>query len=278
MGESGFLNQIVWRNTNSHNNPNKLGQVHQVVLVYSKSADYVFNEYRRPHFSKYVDDNYRHSDERGRYRHSDLTGPGIRTGDSGKPWRGYNPTTAGRHWQPPSSIYDQLAEDISALPMLKRLDYLHKHGFIYLPNKKGGQPQGKRFLRDDDGNAVQDLWAYQPFTSGIYAGSAECIDEDVQWPSGGAEYIGYPTQKPEGLLNRILQIYSNSGDAVLDAFAGSGTTCAVAEKLGRRWIAIDCGKLAIYTIQKRMLNLKTDIGNKGRAHKAKPFTDRKSVV
>jgi site-specific DNA-methyltransferase (adenine-specific)/adenine-specific DNA-methyltransferase len=272
MGEPNFRNQVIWRNTNSHNNPNRLGQVHQVVLVYSKGPRYVFNEYMRPHFHAYVEENYRHKDKRGRYRHSDLTGPGIRRGDSGKPWKAYDPTRAGRHWQPASSIYDQLAEDISHLSMLKRLDYFYDHGFIYLPDKDGGQPQGKRYLRKEDGNPVQDLWAYQPFTKGVYETTDECVDEDVQWPSGGAEFVGYPTQKSEGLLNRIVKIYTNDGDLVLDAFAGSGTTNAVAEKVGRRWIAIDCGKLAVYTIQKRMLNLRAEVGNKGPALKPKAFS------
>jgi DNA methylase len=70
----------------------------------------------------------------------------------------------------------------------------------------------------------------------------------------------------------LAKAESKAGDLVLDAFAGSGTTCAVAEKLGRRWIGIDCGKLAIYTIQKRMLNLRQDIGNEGQPLKPKPFT------
>ncbi len=82
----------------------------------------------------------------------------------------------------------------------------------------------------------------------------------------------YPTQKPEALLERIIKASSNEGDIILDAFAGSGTTSAVAEKLKRRWIAIDCGKLAIYTIQKRMLNLREEIGNSGKPITAKPFT------
>jgi len=82
----------------------------------------------------------------------------------------------------------------------------------------------------------------------------------------------YPTQKPEQLLERIIRISSNKGDIVLDAFAGSGTTGAVAEKFGRKWIMIDSSKLAIYTIQKRMLNLKAEIGNKGKILKPKPFT------
>jgi site-specific DNA-methyltransferase (adenine-specific)/adenine-specific DNA-methyltransferase len=86
------------------------------------------------------------------------------------------------------------------------------------------------------------------------------------------ERNGYPTQKSEHLLERIIAGLSNEGDIVLDAFAGSGTTLAVAEKLGRRWIGIDCGKLAIYTIQKRMLTLREGIGNKGKPLRPKPFT------
>lgn len=87
-----------------------------------------------------------------------------------------------------------------------------------------------------------------------------------------SERTGYPTQKPEELVARILRICSRKGNIILDSFCGSGTTCAVAEKLGRRWIGIDCGKLAIYTVQKRMLNLKIDIGSKGKQLKPRPFT------
>ena len=82
----------------------------------------------------------------------------------------------------------------------------------------------------------------------------------------------YPTEKNEDLLFRLVGWLSQPGDLVLDAFAGSGTTCAVSEKLGRRWIGIDCGKLAIYTIQKRLLNLRREIGNKGEPLQPKPFT------
>jgi len=82
----------------------------------------------------------------------------------------------------------------------------------------------------------------------------------------------YPTENSEQLLERIIMASSNPGDLVLDAFAGSGTTGAVAEKLGRKWIMIDCGKLAIYTMQKRLLNLREEIGNRGKPLKPKPFT------
>jgi hypothetical protein len=83
---------------------------------------------------------------------------------------------------------------------------------------------------------------------------------------------GYPTEKNEALLSQVIELASGEGDLILDAFAGSGTTLAVAEKLGRRWIGIDCGKLAIYTIQKRMLSLRREIGNKGKPLSPKPFT------
>ncbi len=89
---------------------------------------------------------------------------------------------------------------------------------------------------------------------------------------GYSQYWDYPTENSEQLLERVIVGCSEPGDLVLDAFAGSGTTGAVAEKLGRRWIMIDCGKLAIYTMQKRLLNLRKEIGNKGKSLKAKPFT------
>lgn len=100
------------------------------------------------------------------------------------------------------------------------------------------------------------------------------VPADSKWldiPAYGDQKF-YPTCKSEVLLQRIISHLSESGDLVLDAFAGSGTTLAVAEKLGRRWIGIDCGKLAIYTIQKRLLHLKSKIGNTGKPLKPKPFT------
>lgn len=125
--------------------------------------------------------------------------------------------------------------------------------------------EGKRvWLRDDEGKR-------------LYAPSRETRPVGDIWnipiinPVAG-ERLGYPTQKPEALTARVIEAASGPGDIVLDCFVGSGTCCAVAEKLGRRWIGIDVGKLAVYTTQKRMLNLKAEIGNKGKPLKAKPFT------
>jgi len=121
--------------------------------------------------------------------------------------------------------------------------------------RDGAKPEGK-------GYPIEDTWN----TSDLD------ILNSIQIMSFSGEKTGFPTQKNENLLERIINASSNEDDVVLDAFAGSGTTLAVAEKLKRKWIGIDCGKLAIYTIQKRMLNLREEIGNKGKPLKAKAFT------
>jgi DNA modification methylase len=119
----------------------------------------------------------------------------------------------------------------------------------------GGRPKGK-------GLPVEDVW-------GVF--QKEGVTS-LQVVSFASQDTGYPTQKPEGLIARVVQASSNPGDLVLDAFSGSGTTAAVCEKLERRWISIDCGKLAIYTTQRRLLQLREKIGNSGKPLKAKPFT------
>ena len=138
-------------------------------------------------------------------------------------------------------------------------DFVFNKEYIPYPSdyvrRGGSKPEGK-------GYPIEDTW------------NCNEIDklDSIQIMSFSGEKTGYPTQKNENLLARVIKASSNPGDLVLDCFAGSGTTCAVAEKLGRRWIGIDCGKLAIYTMQKRMLNLRQEIGNKGPALKPKPFT------
>jgi site-specific DNA-methyltransferase (adenine-specific)/adenine-specific DNA-methyltransferase len=119
--------------------------------------------------------------------------------------------------------------------------------------KKGVKRCRVSFLdkREEEGQLAQDIWL------------------NLGRMKGGSTY---PTEKPEVLINRIIQASSREGDIVLDAFSGSGTTCVVAEKTGRRWLAIDCGKLSMYTIQKRFLSLNTSAGKgKGKSITAKPF-------
>ena len=122
-----------------------------------------------------------------------------------------------------------------------------------LVNKKG--PDGKVVYQETDVKGVDDVWRLS-----------------MLQPADRTQNLKYPTQKPESVLHRIIAATTQPGDIVLDAFAGSGTAPAVAEKMDRRWIAIDCGKLAIYTVQKRMLALRTEIGNKGVPLEPRAFT------
>ena len=130
----------------------------------------------------------------------------------------------------------------------------------YVPYPKGYERWGGR--EKGKGLPIEDVW-------GVFEKEGVTSLAVVSF---ARQATGYPTQKPEGLLSRVIEASSNKGDIVLDAFAGSGTTCAVAEKLNRRWIGIDCGKLAIYTTQKRMLTLHAEIGNAGKPLAIKPFT------
>ncbi len=133
--------------------------------------------------------------------------------------------------------------------------YVDEHGRRYR-KAGGGRPDHYRYYLDESkGTPISNLW-----------------DDIKNIQASSKENMQFPTQKPGALLKRVIQTSSNPGDIVLDAFAGSGTTGAVAEKLGRRWVMIDCSKLAIYTMQKRLLNLREGIGNRGKLLKSKPFT------
>lgn len=138
-----------------------------------------------------------------------------------------------------------------------RYNQIDKDGRKYMVRGDTG-----KIVYADEGQREDDVWTFYK-TDELRTLNSMSIER---------RSIQYPTQKPEALLERIIKSSSNEGDIVVDAFAGSGTTLAVAEKLKRRWIGIDCGKMAIYTIQKRMLNLRKGIGDRGSPLKAKAFT------
>ena len=159
-----------------------------------------------------------------------------------------------------------------------------KDGWFYTRGREssGGSNYLKTYICHDPNlskeEAIQEATIKRPQTAwSVWIGKKELADKFNDHPVGTYAYtehenVGYPTQKPELLLERIINASSKKADVVLDAFAGSGTTLAVAEKLGRCWIGIDCGKLAVYTMQKRMLNLQREVGNKGGKLEPKPFT------
>ena len=255
FGNENFQNQIVWRNTNTHNKARTYGRTHQNILFYSKTTAPYFHKWKRPPFKEYLEQNFSLGDDGKYYAKADLTAAEKRSGYSGKEWRGYNPTERGRHWAIPSFVYELIEENLKPLSVLDRLERLYELGFIYFPEKEGGQPRILKPLDENVGNFIMDIWAYQPYTKGVYSETEECIDNDVYWSFSKNESFGYPTQKPEGLLKRIIASSTAPGDLVIDIFSGSGTTAAVAEKLSRRWIVCDFGKHAIYTMQKRMCEI-----------------------
>lgn len=168
-----------------------------------------------------------------------------------------------------SKKFHQVSDSIF-LYVKSRSKFVFNH--LYKARKDGQSKQAKRkfnsitgkadMLRDENGKIIYQI--------------TEEVLENSLWEtwsmSNSPERTNYPTQKPEALLERIIRASSNEWDIVLDAFSGSGTTIAVAEKLGRKWIGIDCGKLSIYTIQKRLMNLRAEIGNKGKPFSVKPFS------
>jgi len=237
-----FRNEIIWKRTSSHNSAKRWGAIHDVIFYYSKSNEPTWNRVLQALDEDYVASFYRHRDEKGQYRLSDLTGAGITaTGDSGKAWRGIEPSSKGRHWALPAlcslPTWFVFPENYATMSTQQRLDVLDAQGLIAFPTQKksGGVPSFKRYLSDQSGAAIQDMIL------------------DIQPISAqAAERLGYPTQKPESLLERIIKASSNEGDVILDAFCGCGTTIAVAERLQRQWVGIDITYQSISLILRRL--------------------------
>src|SRR5258708_6312952 len=209
-----FRNEIVWKRTSARSDSHKWNHIHDTILFYTKTNKYTWNTQYTPYDQEYTDSFYRNveKDTGRRFTLSDLMAAGIRHGSSGKPWRGIDPNTRGNHWK-----YS-----------VERLDELDQEGRIYWPEKEGGVPRYKRYLDEMQGVAVQTI-----------------ITDIPPLSAQSAEKLGYPTQKPIALLERIISASSNPGDMVLDPFCGCGTAIAAAQKLGRKWVGIDITHLAI---------------------------------
>jgi site-specific DNA-methyltransferase (adenine-specific) len=232
FGPQFFKNEVIWKRTSAHSSAKRWGPVHDLILFYSKSEGSTWNRVYQGYTAEYLERFYRHEDEGGRYTLGDLTGAGKRQGESGLPWRAVDPTKAGRHWAVPRPRQAGLSWD--ELSVQQRLDQLDLAGLIVWPSK-GGIPRFKRYHDVDRGVVVQDV-----------------ITDIDHLSTHAKERLGYPTQKPEALLERIIKASSNEGDIVLDPFCGCGTTVQVAQRLNRRWIGIDITHLAIGLIKKRL--------------------------
>ena len=235
FGNDTLRNEIIWKRTSAHNSAKRYGPNYDSILFYSKSDDYTWNQVHQPYDESYIKRFYRHEDDKGRYRLSDLTGAGVRHGDSGQPWHGVNPTDVGRHWAVPRAVLQELyTEDITALTSQQKLEMLDAAGLVYWP-PRGRVPQRKRYL--DENNPEM---------------RAQATWNDIN-PIGAQakERTGYPTQKPVALAERIIKASSNPGDVVLDCFAGCAYVPVAAERNGRQWIACDISPRALTVLRRQ---------------------------
>jgi DNA modification methylase len=218
FGLRNFRNEIIWKRTNAHNAAKQYGRIHDTLLFYSKGEGYCWNDIRTPYGDEQMR-RYRRDADGRLYTAQDLTASRP-TGDSGKfEWRGTLPPP-GRGWG----------------YALEQLEAWWAEGRIL--KKKDGTPRMdglKTFLADMPGKPLQSIW-----------------DDVPRISNTSAERLGYPTQKPLALLERIISASGNPGDVVLDPFCGCGTAVHAAQKLGRRWIGIDVTHLAIALIEKRL--------------------------
>jgi DNA modification methylase len=232
FGHANFQNEIIWKRTGAHGSSKRWGPVHDVLLFYTASDSYRWNRVVQDYEAGYVDAKYRHKDARGFFQDVSLTGPGIRKGESGSPWRGHDPTEKGRHWAIPGALGEEIGSFSDMTPQ-EKLDALDAAGLIYWPKARGANnafPRVKQY--PGEGNPIQDVVT-----------DVSAINSQAQ------ERLGYPTQKPIALLKRIIRASSNKGDIIFDPFCGCGTTVYAAEELERQWIGCDIAILSINLVR-----------------------------
>jgi DNA modification methylase len=218
FGQECFRSEIVWKRTGAHGATKGYAPVHDTILYYA-ARGHTWNSQHHRYRDEYLASKYKFADAHGRYRLITLMPPGTRQGETGQSWRGIDPTTKGMHWRYPPG----------------KLEVLDGDGMIYWAKGGLGLPQLKKYLGTSPGVPVQDLWTDIPPIN-----------------SQARERLGYPTQKPESLLERIILASSDESDVVLDPFCGCGTTVALAERLNRRWIGIDISPTAVNLMVRRL--------------------------
>ena len=249
FGTDKFQNEIVWKRqsakSGSFDGIGQYGRIHETIFFYSKSGSWKWNQLFTEYDESYLESFYKHiePDTGRRYRLSDLTAAGTRNGESGSALllnNEYVKPAPGRHW----ALGLKSGESVQ-----DALNRLNLEGRIF--HNPGKMPAYKRYLDEMPGVMLQDIWT------------------DISpVPPQSLERLGYDTQKPEGLLERIIRASSNEGDLVADFFCGSGTTGAVAERLGRCWIMCDLGRFAIHTSRKRLIDLQRRLQADGQPYRA----------
>ena len=252
FGASCYRNHLVWRRATAHNDKYNYGRIVEHILYYGKTESPYWNweAAHTPKTDEELKKAYPMNDAFGPVRSENLTGPNVRYGESGEPWRGYDVSARGRHWAPPRDGYYAEYIEHHFIPGYRsiegthaRLDALDAAGLVQHPTK-GIWPGLKRYADSDRGYSPQNL-ILNPIGFTNY--------------NKGKEYVGYPTQKPLALLEHIVKASSNEGDLVLDPFCGCATACVAAEKLGRQWVGIDISPKAGELVNIRLRDLMGDL-------------------
>ncbi len=219
FGHQNFRNEVIWKRSYGHGDSRRsMGRAHDVILAYSKSADYVLNRFYHEHSPEYIRDFFRHTDERGIFKLENLTSPSLRPNLT-YPYKGYPPPAKG--WR----------------VSLEKMQELDADNRLHFPKKKNGRIMRKVYLHELEGQPMTDVWT------------------DINPLSAhDKERLGYPTQKPIALLERIIEASSNPGDVVFDPFCGCGSAIYAAHLSGRQWIGCDIAILSVQIVRDVLLN------------------------
>ncbi len=245
FGESNYRSEILWKRTTARSGSKFINNVTDSIFLFTKSDNAIWNQQYLEYSEEYQEAMFRGSEKNGRrFRESPLTAPGRSSGISGSSWRGVDPGKIGkgRHWAIPNYVLSELSSSVIG-NTISSLEELDKIGRIVW--SKNGMPNIKQYLDELSGIELQNIWL------------------DI-----GLEKGEYPTQKPEKLLERIIKSSSNEGDLIADFFCGSGTTLAVAEKLGRKWIGSDIGRFGVHTSRKRLVGVQRELKKDGNNFRA----------
>jgi len=219
FGFNFFQNEIIWQRTNAHNDARKkIATISDSIFYYTKSNDYTLNKIYVPYDEDYIKSFYKNKDEKGIFSVDNLANP--HPGGYNYEYKGYKPPVNG--WRCP----------------IETMEKWDSEGLIYYPQKMDGRLRIKRYLDKSKGKLIGNIWT-----------------DILNVQSTSKERLGYPTQKPIALLDRILNISSNEGDVILDAFCGCGTTLVAAEKLKRNWIGIDISPTSCRVMSQRLYEL-----------------------
>lgn len=220
FGMERFRSDITWQRTNVHNDAKRWSPVADTLLYYGKTGEVTWNAPYAAHSERYIEDKYRFTDASGRrFMLDNMTSPQLRPNMIYE-WKGH---------APPSNGWRYSRETMAKLDAAGR---------VWYPESKSKRPRLKRYLDEMSGSVVTNVWTDIPPIN-----------------SQAAERLGYPTQKPLALMERIISASSKPGDIVLDPFCGCGTTVAAAHSLKRHWIGIDISSTAMEVMRRRLVKI-----------------------